>query len=84
MSVTTHLVCSIINFLIAIHIDLAIYSGYLKTSPTHELWGETFGVVCWLWIFYRARQDLPVVLGWRHPWEHDSHDDHHHDEHEEH
>jgi hypothetical protein len=24
----------------------------------------------WLWIFHRARQDGPVVLGWRHPWEH--------------
>ncbi len=23
-----------------------------------------------MWIFYRAREDLPVVLGWRHPWEH--------------
>lgn len=24
----------------------------------------------WLWIFHRARNDLPVVLGMRHPWEH--------------
>jgi hypothetical protein len=23
-----------------------------------------------MWIFHRARNDLPVVLGWRHPWEH--------------
>ena len=60
---------------------LNICSGYLKTSPTHIFWGEAFGVLCWLWIFYRARQDLPVVLGWRHPWEHDSHDDDHHEEH---
>ena len=59
------------------------FSGYLKTSPTNESLGEVFGVVCWLWIFYRARQDLPVLLGWRHPWEHGSHDDHH-DEHDEH
>ena len=38
------------------------------------------GVVLWLWVFYRARQDLPVVYGFRHPWEHgDDHgDDHHH------
>jgi hypothetical protein len=62
------------------------YSGYLKTSETHANWGEAFGVVCWLWVFYRARKDLPVVLGWRHPWDHDSgsHDDHHHDEHDAH
>jgi hypothetical protein len=34
------------------------------------MWGEAFGTVCWLWIFHRARHDLPVVLGFRHPWEH--------------
>ncbi|GKV16152.1 hypothetical protein SLEP1_g26834 [Rubroshorea leprosula] len=28
------------------------------------------------WILYRAKQDGPVVLGWRHPWE--GHDDHGH------
>ncbi|XLR13723.1 hypothetical protein S83_041661 [Arachis hypogaea] len=28
------------------------------------------------WVFYRAKQDGPVVLGWRHPWE--GHDDHGH------
>jgi hypothetical protein len=46
------------------------------------LWGEAFGVFCWLWIFHRARQDLPVVLGYRHAWEHaatgDDHDGHDH------
>ena len=39
-------------------------------SPRHQFWGEAFGVFCWLWVFHRARQDLPVVLGLRHPWEH--------------
>ena len=28
------------------------------------------GFLTWLWVFYRAKHDLPVVLGWRHPWEH--------------
>jgi hypothetical protein len=32
--------------------------------------GEAIGFFMWLWIFHRARQDGPVVLGWRHPWEH--------------
>jgi len=32
--------------------------------------GEIFGFVMWIWIFHRARHDLPVVLGWRHPWDH--------------
>jgi hypothetical protein len=34
------------------------------------MWGEAFGVFCWLWIFHRARHDGPVVLGFRHPWDH--------------
>jgi hypothetical protein len=56
-------------------------SGYLQVNETHTNWGEFFGVVLWLWVFYRARQDLPVVLGYRHPWEHG---DDHHGDHEEH
>ena len=32
--------------------------------------GEAMGCVMWLWVFHRARHDGPVVLGWRHPWEH--------------
>ena len=32
--------------------------------------GEICGFFTWLWVFYRAKHDLPVVLGMRHPWEH--------------
>jgi hypothetical protein len=42
----------------------------MKVSEQHTWWGEVFGTVCWVWIFHRARLDGPVVLGWRHPWEH--------------
>jgi hypothetical protein len=42
----------------------------LTISENHTRAGEVFGVICWLWIFHRARHDLPVVLGFRHPWEH--------------
>jgi len=51
---------------------------FMQVSEQHTWWGEAFGVVCWLWVFHRARNDLPVLLGWRHPWEHDHDDDHHH------
>jgi hypothetical protein len=34
------------------------------------MWGEAFGVFCWLWVFHRARHDGAVVLGFRHPWDH--------------
>jgi hypothetical protein len=41
------------------------------------MWGEIFGVGMWLWFFYRARLDSAIVLGLRHPWEHD-HGEHDH------
>lgn len=51
-------------------------SKFLETSERHAWWGEAFGTVCFLWIFHRARQDLDVVLGFRHPWEHSDNHDH--------
>mmetsp|Transcript_2241 Transcript_2241/g.5131 ORF Transcript_2241/g.5131 Transcript_2241/m.5131 type:complete len:136 (-) Transcript_2241:123-530(-) len=45
-------------------------SHWMEVSDVHTKLGEAFGFVCWLWVFHRARNDLPVVLGWRHPWEH--------------
>jgi hypothetical protein len=42
----------------------------MKVSEQHTWWGDAFGTVCWVWVFHRARLDGPVVLGWRHPWEH--------------
>ncbi|KNC50840.1 uncharacterized protein AMSG_06743 [Thecamonas trahens ATCC 50062] len=39
------------------------------------------GAVCWFWIMYRAKQDLPVMLGMRHPWEGHGHGDGHGDDH---
>jgi hypothetical protein len=54
----------------------------MEVSDVHTKLGEAFGFICWLWVFHRARNDLPVVLGWRHPWEHahdpwaDSDEDH--------
>jgi hypothetical protein len=51
---------------------------YMTVSENHRVAAEVLGTVCWLWIFHRARLDLPVVLGWRHPWEHAPGDDHGH------
>jgi len=42
----------------------------MEVSKVHTRVGEAFGFICWMWVFHRARNDLPVVLGWRHPWEH--------------
>ncbi|GKY99738.1 hypothetical protein MPSEU_000927800 [Mayamaea pseudoterrestris] len=54
---------------------------YMTVSENHRIAGEVFGTVCWLWVFHRASHDLPVVLGWRHPWEHAPGDDHGHEHH---
>eukprot|EP00571_Detonula_confervacea_P010173 CAMPEP_0172307650 /NCGR_PEP_ID=MMETSP1058-20130122/8460_1 /TAXON_ID=83371 /ORGANISM="Detonula confervacea, Strain CCMP 353" /LENGTH=133 /DNA_ID=CAMNT_0013019873 /DNA_START=167 /DNA_END=568 /DNA_ORIENTATION=+ len=43
---------------------------WMEVSKPHTIAGEVCGFLTWIWVFYRAKQDLPVVLGWRHPWEH--------------
>ncbi|KAK3038871.1 hypothetical protein RJ639_028593 [Escallonia herrerae] len=49
------------------------YKGVTLHQPKrwHSITGKGM-----FWILYRAKQDGPVVLGWRHPWE--GHDDHSH------
>ncbi|KAI9260241.1 hypothetical protein BY458DRAFT_516578 [Sporodiniella umbellata] len=45
---------------------------------THRFVGKALGATMWFWMMYRAREDGPVLLGWRHPWEHHGdHDEHH-------
>ena len=46
------------------------YRHWMEVSPHHTMAGEICGFFTWLWVFYRAKHDLPVVLGLRHPWEH--------------
>ncbi|KAL6216330.1 hypothetical protein ACLB2K_009553 [Fragaria x ananassa] len=60
------------------------YKGVTVHQPKrwHTVTGKGLCAVMWFWVLYRAKQDGPVVLGWRHPWEgHDDHghghDDHH-------
>ncbi|KAJ4803969.1 NADH dehydrogenase [ubiquinone] 1 beta subcomplex subunit 2 [Rhynchospora pubera] len=61
------------------------YKGYTIGNPSrwHSVTGKGLCAVMWFWILYRAKQDGPVVLGWRHPWEgHGDHSDGHgHEEH---
>ncbi|KAI8549029.1 hypothetical protein RHMOL_Rhmol07G0319600 [Rhododendron molle] len=58
------------------------YKGLTLPHPKrwHSLTGKGMCAMMWFWVFYRAKQDGPVVLGWRHPWEgHEDHaDDHGH------
>ncbi|ORY86849.1 hypothetical protein BCR37DRAFT_376119 [Protomyces lactucae-debilis] len=42
------------------------------------------GASMWFWMLYRAKQDGPVLLGWRHPWEGHGHGHGHGEEGEKH
>jgi hypothetical protein len=59
-------------------------SGYLKISESHTWWGDAFGTLAWLWVFHRFHQDGAVLLGFRHPWEHDGDHGGHDDDHDDH
>ncbi|OTA22527.1 hypothetical protein D0869_02626 [Hortaea werneckii] len=38
--------------------------------PFYRFAATGLGAAMWFFLFYRARYDMPVLLGWRHPWEH--------------
>ncbi|KAI8391722.1 uncharacterized protein BYT42DRAFT_490093 [Radiomyces spectabilis] len=42
----------------------------------HRFTGKALGATMWFWMMYRAKQDGPVILGLRHPWEHGDHAEH--------
>ncbi|KAL9263265.1 ATPase GET3A-like protein [Drosera capensis] len=54
------------------------YKGMTLHAPKrwHVVTGKGMCALMWFWVLYRAKQDGPVVLGWRHPW--DGHGDHGH------
>ncbi|URD85529.1 Disease resistance protein [Musa troglodytarum] len=60
------------------------YKGFTIHHPKrwHVVTGKGLCAIMWFWVLYRAKQDGPVVLGWRHPWE--GHGDHSHDHGHEH
>ncbi|WVQ84066.1 hypothetical protein IAT38_006211 [Cryptococcus sp. DSM 104549] len=59
------------------------FPGFHPHAPSllHRGLAKALGASMWFFIFYRARQDGAVLLGWRHPWDghlpHDEHDAHH-------
>ncbi|CAO1637995.1 unnamed protein product [Parajaminaea phylloscopi] len=52
--------------------------GFHPHQPAFKhRWGaKLLGATMWFWIFYRMKQDGPVLLGLRHPWD-GHHGDHH-------
>lgn len=36
----------------------------------HRFVGTALGAGMWFFLMYRAKKDGPVLLGWKHPWDH--------------
>ncbi|KAG6293639.1 hypothetical protein E4U45_006588 [Claviceps purpurea] len=39
-------------------------------APIYRLTATALGASMWFWIMYRAKKDGPVLMGWKHPWDH--------------
>ncbi|CAP73136.1 uncharacterized protein PODANS_2_5510 [Podospora anserina S mat+] len=51
----------------------ALPRSQLAGPPIRPLYRYTatgLGASMWFWIFYKAKEDGPVLLGWKHPWDH--------------
>ncbi|KAF3479586.1 uncharacterized protein GIQ15_06562 [Arthroderma uncinatum] len=38
--------------------------------PLYRFAATALGASMWFWLMYRAKKDGPVLLGWKHPWDH--------------
>jgi len=58
-------------------------SGFNPHLPgtKYQFLAKALGATMWFFIFYRAREDGPKLLGLRHPWEGHGHDDGHAEHH---
>ncbi|KAJ4145694.1 hypothetical protein LMH87_004533 [Akanthomyces muscarius] len=39
-------------------------------APIYRLTATALGAGMWFWLMYRAKKDGPVLMGWKHPWDH--------------
>ncbi|EGD75837.1 hypothetical protein PTSG_07955 [Salpingoeca rosetta] len=42
----------------------------IEPSPMYSYAATGMGAVMWFWILWRAKHDLPHLLGFEHPWDH--------------
>ncbi|XPS76177.1 hypothetical protein M3J09_008233 [Ascochyta lentis] len=38
--------------------------------PLYRFMATGLGASMWFFLMYRAKQDGPALLGWKHPWDH--------------
>ncbi|GAA5852027.1 hypothetical protein JCM5353_002580 [Sporobolomyces roseus] len=55
---------------VADFLNLIIPIRFSTSGLGHRLGAKMLGASMWLFLMIRARSDLPVLLGMRHPWEH--------------
>ncbi|KAF2457010.1 hypothetical protein BDY21DRAFT_286255 [Lineolata rhizophorae] len=41
-----------------------------NVRPLFRHTATLLGASMWFFLMYRAKQDGPALLGWKHPWEH--------------
>jgi len=41
-----------------------------KVAQWHKNVATIYGTILWLWLFWRAKNDGPALLGLKHPWDH--------------
>ncbi|KAL7943018.1 hypothetical protein V8C42DRAFT_347487 [Trichoderma barbatum] len=39
-------------------------------APIYRVTATALGAGMWFWLMYRAKKDGPVLMGWKHPWDH--------------
>ncbi|KAB8299896.1 hypothetical protein EYC80_000140 [Monilinia laxa] len=44
--------------------------GLYRAPPIYRFAGTALGASMWFFLMYRAKKDGPVLLGWKHPWDH--------------
>ncbi|KAH6655051.1 hypothetical protein BKA67DRAFT_657013 [Truncatella angustata] len=39
-------------------------------APIYRFTATALGASMWFFLMYRAKKDGPVLMGWKHPWDH--------------
>ncbi|KAK0727991.1 hypothetical protein B0T26DRAFT_152986 [Lasiosphaeria miniovina] len=43
---------------------------FKQPGLVYKAFGTGLGASMWFFLFYRAKKDGAVLLGWKHPWDH--------------
>ncbi|EPE34037.1 hypothetical protein GLAREA_07050 [Glarea lozoyensis ATCC 20868] len=46
------------------------HAQFPPVRPLYRFMATGLGASMWFFLMYRAKKDGPVLLGWKHPWDH--------------